>query len=279
MIRSILPRFPRNFLTLIFAFLLLGCIDPVAPEFDYKEGLVFIEGFASTAPGASFVIVSSSSLEFGVYSIKFLSGATVSFVNVNTGDAVSLTEAGESYLPPQDFAVAPSELWKLKVTLANGKNYESSPEVVLQPVPINDIQAQYDPELVYREIAGGKFVPGHAITVSFDDPANTDNYYYWSFRSFENLDFCEKCRDGIFRNGACMPYSLGGRGNRYFDYACEVECWKIRFPESIAIFDDQFSNGKAITDLPVGEVLLYTKENVVVEVQQFSLTPAAYNYY
>ncbi len=279
MIRLKLPRLPRNFLMLFFAFLMAGCIDPVAPEFDYKEGLVFIEGFASTAPGASFVIVSSSTLEFGIYGIKFLAGATVSFVNVDTGATVSLTEAGESYLPPHDFVVAPGELWKLNVTLANGKNYESSPEKVLQPIPIKDIQARYDPELVYRQTSGGKFVPGHAITVSFDDPVDTDNYYYWSFRSFESLYYCEKCRDGIFRNGACTPYDLGGRGNRYFDYSCDVDCWKIRFPESISIFNDQFSNGKTITDLPVGDVLLYTKENVVVEVQQFSLTSAAFDYY
>jgi hypothetical protein len=66
---------------------------------------------------------------------------------------------------------------------------------------------------------------------------------------------------------------------RYFDYICETECWSIRYPESVNIFDDTFSNGRTVANLEVGSLPLYTKENMVVEVQQFSLTPAAHKYY
>ena len=263
----------------VFSFNLSGCIDPVEPEFEYREGLVFIEGLASTVPGASFVIINESAIEFGVYGVKFVKGASVEFENAGTGQTVSLIEVGGAYQTPQYFSVSPGEQWKMKITLANGKNYESTPELVLDPVPITKIEVDYDPELVFRESDGGKFLPGHSISVDFEDPGNQENYYYWTYRSFENLDFCNKCREGILRDGECMSFSIGRRGNPYFDYACEVECWQIRFPESISIFEDKFSNGKSVSKLPIGDVLLYTKENIVVEVQQFSLTPAAYDYY
>ncbi len=267
------------FLIFLFSFLPSSCIDPVAPEFEYREGLLFIEGFASTVPGASFVVVNESSIEFGVYAVNFLAGASVNFENVDTGTVVALNEVVGAYQPPSNFSAAAGENWKLNITLADGRTYESTPEEVLEAVPIDKIEVTYDPELAFRELDGGKFVPGHALTVNFQEPADPDNYYYWTYRTYENLDFCEKCTEGVFRNNQCQSYPIGGRGRRYFDYTCDVECWKIRFPESISILDDKFSNGKSIADLPIGDILLYTKENMVVEVQQYSLTPAAYDYY
>jgi hypothetical protein len=149
----------------------------------------------------------------------------------------------------------------------------------LQPVPITNLEVTYDPELAFREIYGGQFVPGHEVSISFNDPADRENYYYWSYRTYENLDFCEKCYEAVFRGGGCQGLPLSTRSEPYYDYACQSDCWRIRFPESISIFDDSFSNGKSISKLAVGELLLFTREDMVVEVQQFSLTPAAYDYY
>ena len=275
---KMLQRQFRIALIAIFSIVFASCIDPVQPEFEFQEGLVFVDGLASTTPSSSFVIINRSIIEFGQYGVKFVNGAQVSFINIGDGAEIFLTEAGESYIPPADFAVASGEQWKLSILLPDGSAYESTPELVLEPVPINSIEVTYNPELVFRESLN-KFVPGHAISVSFDDPAAQENYYYWSYKSFETLEFCEKCREGLWRDGECMPYPLGGRNVSYFDYRCEVECWQIRFPESIAIFDDRFSDGKLVSKLKVGDALLYNKENMVVELQQFSITPAAYQYY
>lgn len=266
------------FLILLF-FIAQGCTDPVTPEFVLREGLIFVESIAATVPKSSFVTIRRSGFEFGVYGVRFVSGATCNFENVITGEVVLLTETRNSYLPPEDFFVQTGEQWKLTIQLVDGKRIESAPEPVLQPVPISDISIQYDPELVFRENLGGEFIPGHQVSIDFQDPADTDNYYYWTYRSFENLEFCEKCEMAIWRDGECQPAELPGRGRRYYDYACDIDCWRIRFPESIALFDDRFTDGKTISKLPVGDLLLYTKENMVVEVQQFSLTPSAYDYY
>ena len=258
---------------------LSGCTDPIEPEFEFREGLVFVEGFASTAPGASFVTINTSAIEFGVYVVNFLEGATVSFEKVNDGESIILTEIDGTYVAPPDFRVVPGEEWKLKIVLPNGVRYESFPETVLESVPVSNLEVRYDPELEFRELFGGKFVPGHEVLVSFDDPPDRDNYYYWTYRTYENLDFCEKCFEGVFREGECQRLGPGFAGFPYFDYTCESECWRIRFPESIAVFEDEFANGKNVSNVSIGNLLLYTKEDMVVEVQQFSLTPEAYRYY
>lgn len=210
--------------------------------------------------------------------MRFISGASVSIENLESGLSVDFTEAEDAYLSPQDFKVSPGERWKLTVITPNGNVYESEPEVVLTPVPIKDVEINYESELEFRPSLN-KFVAGHTIAVSFDDPAEGENNYYWSYRSFENLDYCIRCQEGIYRNGDCIPYDLSGQQLRYFDYICETDCWSIRYPEEVNIYDDTFSNGKSVSGLEVGSLPLYTKENMVVEVQQFSLTPAAYQYY
>ncbi len=259
-----------------FSVLLLGCVDPVAPEFEFKEGLVFVEGFASTAAGTSYVIINKSVTEFGVNTTVFEKGATVSFKNSDTGQTITLFEEEGAYAPPADFTVEVGERWELAITLIDGTQYKSSPETILNPVPISGITAAYNPELQFDE-GVGEYQPGHLVSATFDDPEDQENFYYWTFRSFENLDICETCLDSILRNGECTNTDVPTPD--FFSYVCDTDCWKIRFPESISIFDDKFSNGRTTSNLAVANMPLYTKENMVVELQQFTLTPAAYNYY
>lgn len=274
--------FRRNaILSMVFTLVLLSilffnCTDPVEPEFEFKEGLVFVEGFASTSIGGSYVVINKSISEFGVNKTKFEEGATVSFENTSTGQSIDLIEQEGVYVPPLEFKAAIGDQWELHIVLVDGTQIQSSKELVLEPVGISEINANYKPELRFNE-GSGMFEPGHSISVTFDDPANQENFYYWSFRSFENLIVCETCDNGILRNGECIETSVGTPP--YFNYVCETDCWRIRFPEDVNIFDDTFSNGQTTTDLAVANVPLYTKENMVVELQQFSLTPAAYEYY
>jgi hypothetical protein len=265
-----------NFLLLFITILFFGCIDPVEPEFEFKEGLVFIEGIATTDEGSSFVIINKSVNEFGINKTAFESGAVVSFVNAVTGQTVLLQEVEEAYVPANDFRVNAGEKWELEVTLLDGKQYRSQTETVLNPVEIEDIKATYNTELRFSE-GTGSFEPGHEIAISFTDPESEENYYYWTFKSFEKLRICNTCFDGILRENNCVATDV--TTPEYFNYFCDTECWKIRFPESISLFDDKFSNGTKTSNLKVADIPLYTKESIVVEIQQFSLTPSAYNYY
>ncbi|MFC3971353.1 DUF4249 domain-containing protein [Maribacter confluentis] len=266
----------KKIFLLVLSVLLFNCIDPVEPEFEFKEGLVFIEGIATTVKGGSFVIINKSTIEFGINKTKFEKGASVSFINSVSGEVVNLTEVEGAYVPSVEFKANIGEQWQLQVTLLDGTQYHSQPERILQPVPITNIKATYDPELQFND-GTNSFEPGHTISLTFNDPIENENYYYWTFKSFEKLVVCQTCFDGIYRNETCQQTDVATPD--YFNYLCDQECWLIRLPESISIFDDKFSNGKTTTDLEVAKIPLYTKNNILVEIQQLSLTPDAYEYY
>ena len=66
-------------------------------------------------------------------------------------------------------------------------------------------------------------MPGHTIAVSFNDPADADNYYYWRFKSFEKLIICAYCPLRVLRNGSCN--NAAGRHM----YACDTDCWQVKY--------------------------------------------------
>ncbi|MEC7263514.1 MAG: DUF4249 family protein, partial [Bacteroidota bacterium] len=152
----------------LLCFLYVACVDPIAPEYEFIDNQIIIEGLASSIPGSSYVIVNQTSSEFGIYRNIFQEGATVTFNNLDTGQTFFLEEDEGAYVPPDDFAVAPGESWELDVVLADGRNYKSLPETVVEPVTISGIRAEYSKELLFREDSG-KFVPGHSLSIDFDD--------------------------------------------------------------------------------------------------------------
>ncbi len=265
-------------LLVLFSFNLVSCIDPVEPEFEFQENLVFIEGFVATSTGASFVNLNESVLSGSGYLNVFIDGAEVNFINTNTNEIIRLIEEEETYVPPANFIASVGDSWQLEVTLSDGRQYQSLPEKISLPVAISSLSATYNPNLLFKE-SSNEFVPGHSVSVTFDDPIDKENYYYWRFRSYEKLITCWLCNDGIFRNGACEDHDPPFGEGHYHTYACETDCWKIRYNENIKLFTDRFSNGNTINELPIADVLLYSKRDILVEVQQYSLSLSGYNYY
>ncbi len=268
----------NNLLYLFGVMILYSCVDAVEPEFDFEEGLVYIEAFAATDTGASYVSITESAVIDGDYENVFVSGANVSFQNIENGDIVQLIEEGERYFPDANFVVVPGQSWQMQVEFPDGRRYLSDVETVLDPVEINAINATYNPELLFSD-AEGTFVPGHFISVDFDDPVNETNYYFWNFESFEKALFCERCEGGIFREGQCQPNPPNVRRKAFYDYRCDGDCWDIQTSASINIFSDEFVNGNTVSNLPVGNIILFSKEDILVNLWQFSISKSAYDYY
>lgn len=191
-------------------------------------------------------------------------------------------------MPPEDFSITTGESWELHITLEDGRRYQSTPEMATSPVSISEIEASYNPELEFN-INEDDFVPGHKVFVTLDDPAAEDNFYLWRYRSFERLIACETCAGAIFRDGECISFEeyeaqFGpcideNAIEPEYTYTCERNCWRIRFNEKIEIFSDEFTNGVSGNRLGVADVLLYTKNNLLIELQQYSLTAEGYRYF
>ena len=271
--------FVDKVITSLISLFFLACADPVEPEFQFKEGLVYIEALASSKPGTSYVTITRSEFEFGIYKNIFLQKASVSFINTETQSIVTLSEKGAYYLPPDNFKADIGDTWELEVKLPDGTRYRSEPETIESPVAIKDLKVAYEPELNFN-VALDTYIPGHRILVGFDDPVETENYYYWRYRTYEKLVQCRVCYSGYFRDGECrlLPPANPPLGKPYYTYFCESDCWQIRYVGNINIFSDKFSNGTGVSKLPIADIPLYTKRDILVELQQFSISASAYHY-
>lgn len=267
--RLLLLRTP---LILCVFFTLLTCTEPLTPEYQFKEGLIYIEGFLGTTEGSSYVKVSESKI-LTSYRNVFVSGAEVYFINAQTEERIQLVEEEFRYLPPPEFMGVIGSEWYIEVQLPNGKTYLSEVETINPSVPITELSENYDPNLKYIETYQD-YVPGHEVFVTFDDPPEQDNYYFWSFKAYDKSSICRVCYEGRYREGECQPYDI-----QYYSYWCETDCWQIEYSSSIEVFSDVFSNGRTTTALPIADILLNRKTKILVEIQQFSLTPKAYDYY
>ena len=87
------------------------CIDPVTPEFEFSEELVFIDGFITTQTKGSYVSVRKSKLEYGLYVTTPILGCEVSFINKNQNKIISSMKLEGVYLPDNNFKINPGEKW------------------------------------------------------------------------------------------------------------------------------------------------------------------------
>ncbi len=266
-----------SFLMMIAASL-PGCIDQVDAEYDYQSDIVFIDAYALTEPGTSTVTISRSSWEFRTYSVKFIPNATVALENINTGLTVYFSaDPSGVYVCPADFAVTEGEVWKLYIELEDGRKFESKPETVIGAIAIDDISAEYSPEVTFDE-AREEFVPGHRISVNWQDPAGEKNYYLWKYKTYQPLFVCKTCERGIYRNGECQSTN-SNYGPAYYNYLCDPSCWYIKFEEEPVIFEDRLSDGAMIKNHEIVILPFYRRPDILIEVQQLSVNESAYNYF
>ncbi|HLU85659.1 MAG TPA: DUF4249 family protein, partial [Vicingaceae bacterium] len=195
-----MPTKQNPFLKNIFfltPLLLLTCTNPVSPDYKYIEGLIYIEGFLGTEEGSSYVTITESDVA-QYYRNIFVTGATVAFVNADSGQSIQLIEEDAQYIPPPNFKGTVGEKWYLEVSLPNGNQYVSEVETINPSVPIEEIDVRYDKQLQFIEDYK-KYVPGHEVSITFNDPANETNYYYWRFKTYDKAQICKVCYNGMFR--------------------------------------------------------------------------------
>ena len=272
------PTFFQRISLLLLSLTLLTCTEPVKPDYHFVAGLIYIDGFVGTTKGSSYVTIKESQLNKYYYKNIFVGGANVYFVNADSKEKIQLFEENSQYLPAPDFKGELDENWYVEVNLPNGKQYLSEIETIKPSVPIKELNVTYKKQLEFSEDYD-KYIPGHEISVTFDDPKNQTNYYYWQFKAYDKVQVCKVCNAGYFRNGCIGFDTVSPNDPKYFTYWCDSDCWQIDYGNKIQIFSDKFSNGTTTTSLPVVKLLLNRKTKVLVEIQQFSLTRKAYDYY
>lgn len=263
---------------MLMVIFIVSCVDQVDAEYAYQDNIIFIDAYALTQEGTSSVSISRSNWDERNYSIKLVEGADVKLENINTGLTVDfIADSSGVYLGPSDFVVEAGEVWVLYIELADGRKFESQPETVKSPIPIDDIKAEYSREVVFNQTRNS-FVPGHLISIDWQDPAGEENYYLWKYRTFEPLFVCKTCFNGRFRNGECedLPNRFGPP---YYNYLCEPVCWQIKYEEEPIIFEDRLFDGTSIENKEIVILPFFRRPDILIEVQQLSLDKTTYDYF
>ena len=256
-----------------------SCIDPLPPSFDFKEDLIIINAITSTEEGSTRVTVEETIFEFDNYKSKFISGCSIDLINSDTKERFSFVERGGTYIISDEFKVVPNSRWEVEVVLPNQDIYRSTSEVVPIQVPIQNISQQFNPEMTYSESYNG-YIPGHEIKIDFQDPVEEKNYYLYQFRAYEEELYCQICEIGIFREGECVSQADNPLYEKeYYTYQCDKNCWKITYNDEIYVFDDEFTNGNKISNLLVGKLPYFSKQDVLIELIQLNISQEAYKYY
>ena len=260
----------------LLSLLLLGCVDPSVPAYDYQTGFVLVEGSIVDRPGESEVRISRSELAFGIYKLTPLTDATVFSIS-GSGEEVPWQYSSDrsAYRPDTSFRTRVDETYAIRVLLPDGALIESSPEAMSAPVPLESLRMIYDRE-AYFSSGRDRFVPAFTLLANFRDPAGTDNFYRYTHRSYSRTIVCKTCYGGVYRGG---DDCISAPRVDYYDYLCDRECWSINRGESFELATDEFNPGGTFTDLPTARIDYTGSGALLAEVDQYAITRPAHRYY
>ena len=225
------------------------CIDPIPPEFDFKEDILIINAIASTVPGTTNVTVEKTFFEYGLYKTKAVLGCQIALINSETLERFPFVEVNGLYIIDDAFKITPGSKWEIEVTLPDGTSYKSTSERTPNTVSIDAISSQFNPEMIYDE-GYSDYISGDEVKIDFQDPPEERNFYLFQYRAYQEELYCKICYDGVLRNGECLSQSNNPLLTKdYYTYLCDQRCWKITYNDEIIVFDDEFTNGKLISNL------------------------------
>ncbi|RIV22675.1 DUF4249 domain-containing protein [Fibrisoma montanum] len=248
--------------SVVFSLLLISglsaCIDPISLPIRNEDARLVVDGqITNEAPP---------------YTVRLT--YTTGFTGSNTVDApvlqavVSLSDdAGRSTTfqergPGEYETIDPAfrgevgRSYSLTVRLNDGTTYVSQPERMpdvptIDSISVDVVSALSNMATPYRL----------AYSVTTSDPATERNYYRWTAFGYTN------------RLSTGVPCSLGSPAR------CNNRCWTPVFTDQLNVFADDAINGNPIRKREVLQIPIYTIGPQLVEVQQYGLTQANYQFW
>jgi hypothetical protein len=236
----------------IVLLLLTSCLDPANVALRQETQKLVIEGLMTNE--ANPFLRLSLTVPFGsVSTIEPLKGAYVE-VRPTGAEAVVFRSAPDElgiYRPDnRAFGGKPGVAYSLYLKLPDGREYRSEPQTLPNPVPIDNLSATF--------VDGPQF--GFQTFLDVKDPANTENYYRWAARGYHQ------------RRSKGVPVGFGTA-------VCCDRCWTLKEETAVNVFSDALVNGSLIKARPVFFSPFYVLGKHLIEVQQYTLTRQAYQYW
>lgn len=286
----------------ITACLSISCVDPEDLTIKSTVDIIVVDGTITNLAEPQVILLNYSRADrlTGRFGTLPITKAQVDVVM----DSSVVTPAHETtngrYQLPADFKGQIGHAYQLRLTLSDGTHYESTQQVMPPMARIEKIQARFNLKSLFPPVRG-YYTSGHDVFIELQDPADQRNYYRWDWVDYEPQYWCRTCQQGFYSvynpievspdryiSGpdlyeACYFPTNIGPGSLFYgvtlDYPCRTQCWEMLHSYTVALFDDQYTNGGLIPNFKVAAVPFYQHGPCLVSVRQSSLTPDAYRYF
>jgi hypothetical protein len=258
-----------------------SCIEKYDTDPTLTAKILLVEGFITDQVQADTIEVS--------YSIG--KETNIEIVPIKNCNLSIITDDGMSYKLKEDLDgkyYTPSNLvkqigksYKLKMSIPNGDNYESTFEKMSE-VPTAKAYDVFDEKAILSS-DGNTFRKGNKVYIDFQDSPNETNQYLFKYKYYEQIAICKTCymTKILTDNGlTCVP--VVPDPYQYlpqFDYKCKGNCWDIYYNTNINIFSDVYTNGKLVKGLFIGSIPYVNYTGALMELKLYSLSTEVYRFY
>lgn len=279
-----------------------ACVDPEDIVISGTNDIIVVDGTITNLAEPQVILLNRSKADrlTGRFGSLPITKATVEVVMDSSVVTLAHETTDGNYQLPADFKGQVGHAYQLRFTLSDGNHYESAQQVMPPAARIDKIHAQFNLKSLSPPMRG-YYTSGHDVFIELQDPADQRNYYRWDWIDYEPQYWCRTCNQGFYSIFNPIEVShfkyISGPNlyedcyfplnpqredfvyNRIWDYVCRTQCWEILHSYTIALFDDQYTNGGLIPTFKVAAIPFYQHGPCVVHVRQSSLTPDAYRYF
>jgi Domain of unknown function (DUF4249) len=269
------------FYSIFFVEILFSCVEPYNINLRVETAILTIDGNINDQSQEQLISIRKTlpSTSFGITFIAE-EKAKVEIVEDSKNTITCIEGKSGNYYLPLGFKTKLGSNYLLKVSLKDGKMYESTLEKMLFTPEILKSTVVFDKKAIQ---IGENNRPGHLVYVDTkDNPEKGDNIL-WKYRLYEKQDVCISCDGGIYNTapspfGICRTVADLAREGVTYDYLCSGNCWEILYSTDINVISDAFSNGNEINNRLVARVPYYQNSGFLIEVSQQNVSTEAFQF-
>jgi Domain of unknown function (DUF4249) len=258
-----------------------SCVEPYDLNLKVETAILSIDGNINDESQEQFITIRKT-LPSSSFGITFIGEqkAKVEIIEDDKNTITCIESKNGIYYLPVGFKTKLGSNYILKVTLADGKIYQSTIEKMLFTPEIIKSTVVFDKKAIPF---GDFYRPGHLVYVDTkDNPEKGDNIL-WKYTLYEKQDVCISCDGGIYITspqpfGRCQRVEELATLGVTYDYICSGNCWEILYSKDINVISDAFSNGKEINNRLVARVPYYKNGGFLIEVFQQNVSTAAFQF-
>lgn len=282
-----------KFQWLILFVMLMACVEKIDFDVPAANYQLVVEGMITDGPGP-YTVTMSEAMNVNIDSMIRIpiSKATLTLMD-DSGKSETFTEMRPgTYSTTGVIQGQVGHAYHLRIETADGRTFESEPDVIHPVGEVQDIRFEYEKRTVvesYGEVPADVF----NIYVDADAGSEKENFVRWRFTGTYKVitdpaqHFTWNPPYLPYRNPfPCSGYMLtggapGGLLVQVGECAC-CTCWAKHFETAPQLSDMQLISGNQFKNVKVGEVPINSAtfhEKYMVEVEQLSLSRTAFDFF